>query len=130
MFVRVLCTHAVSNRKFKGFCRQRHIRIPQFSRVRCREELFYFLFSLIFMSAKKKKNYQILVGFTFGALYFFAATLITMWQHPDERVDNYIPFAVDCVDGKDVFIHGHKKPTFMCTKYQRNNSSLRSNNEQ
>jgi hypothetical protein len=39
-------------------------------------------------------------------------------------VDNDIPYAVACVDGKDVFIYGHKKPTFMCTKYQRNNIPL------
>lgn len=76
------------------------------------------------MKLKSKWYNSFFAGAMFAAIYLMIITLIGTAQ--DERVDNYVPFGVDCVDGKDVLFAGHKKPTFMCTEYQRNSIPLRS----
>lgn len=79
------------------------------------------------MAAKKKKQYGFAIGLLIGAayvtgVYFFGFLDRTGMTH----VDNNIPQWVDCTDGKDVWIAGHKKPTFFCTHYERNGVSLES----
>lgn len=74
---------------------------------------------------KKKKFPEFWLGVLLGLLWFTVISFAQSLSSGNERIDNdHIPFAITCVDGMDVMFYGHKKPTFMCTKYVRNNIPL------
>lgn len=79
------------------------------------------------MTPPKKKHWfpTMAVGIVIGIAYVSLLSWLNYFQdRAMTHVDNNVPSWENCVDGKDIMIYGHQKPTFVCTKYERNSIPL------